>query len=134
MGGSVGAADERYAVRLRNRIQPTWPMAPTIWRTSRNRPTSPRPISFSLEDARAARDEALKLAFEAARRDAEVLASAAAGRLGRLAEMKTDRAAPSGFEETITVSAESSIPRTHITAPEVVVAAHVLASWEHEAP
>lgn len=89
-------------------------------------------IDFHLRDSRAARDEALRLAFQAAKRDAEVLASASGTRLGRLAEVNTGRSVQAAFEETITVSAEARVARTHITAPEVVISARVETTWELE--
>ncbi len=78
---------------------------------------------------RAARDRALELAFGQARRDAEVLARAAGGRLGALVELSTNpETFRGGSAKEITVTATA--PGVQMPAPEVTVRVTVAARWE----
>lgn len=91
-------------------------------------------IRFDVKDRRAARDKAIRTAFETARRDAEVLAQASGSSLGRLVQLSVGGNPRGAVAETITVSAESAGPRTTITAPEVVVAVTLSGQWELKGP
>jgi len=83
---------------------------------------------FTSSRQREARDRALELAYAQARRDAEVLARAAGGRLGPAVTLTTD---PSGFRggfaEEITVS--GAAPGLHVESPQVEVRMTVAGTW-----
>jgi uncharacterized protein YggE len=87
-------------------------------------------IRFDVKDRRAARDQAIRTAFETAKRDAEVLARASGSSLGRLVELTIGRQQPGTTAEAIVVSAEAAGARTTITAPEVVVTVLLSGRWE----
>ena len=89
-------------------------------------------IRFDVKDRRAARDQAIRAAFETARRDAEVLAQASKSSLGRLVRLSIGGPQPGYVAETITVSSEAAGPRTAIEAPEVVVKVTLSGQWELE--
>lgn len=84
---------------------------------------------FTSTREREARDRALELAYEQAARDAAVLARAAGGSLGPLAELTTNPSVFRGGEmrETITVFAEA--PGVTIENPEVTVRVTVAGKW-----
>ncbi len=86
-------------------------------------------IRFDVKDRRAARDQAIKTAFETARRDADVLAQASGSSLGRLVQLSIG-GPQLGVAEAIAVSAKAAGPRTTITAPEVVVTVTLSGRWE----
>jgi uncharacterized protein YggE len=88
-------------------------------------------IEFLPKDAAAARDRALDAAFQAAQRDAQVLARAAGARLARLVSVSTDRDV--GFAgETVMLRASAFGRGTQIPAPEVSISASVRAEWQLE--
>lgn len=89
--------------------------------------------SSEVEEARA---EALRLAFEAARRDAEALAEAAGGRLGALVEVSTTGGPAMERFAMEAVSLERPAARTPVgPVPQpVVVQQSVVASWRLETP
>ena len=62
-------------------------------------------IRFDVKDRRAARDQAIKTAFETAKRDAEVLAQASGSSLGRLVQLSIGGHPLGAVAEAITVSA-----------------------------
>lgn len=83
-------------------------------------------ISFLPKDPDEARAKALELAFGQARRDAEVLARASGGSLGRLLLLSTDRNF-GGLSESVSVTAVAV--GTEIPAPEVAISANVRTEW-----
>jgi uncharacterized protein YggE len=85
-------------------------------------------IEFLPKDAAAARDRALDAAFQAARRDAEVLARAAGARLGRIIAISTERDY-GGPTEMVMMRAAPGMG-TSIPAPEVSVTASVRVEWQ----
>jgi uncharacterized protein YggE len=91
-------------------------------------------IRFDVKDRRAARDQAIRTAFDTARRDAEVLAQAAGSSLGRLVQLSIGGPQLGALAEAVTVSAEAAGPRTAITAPEVVVRVTLSGRWELKSP
>ena len=91
-------------------------------------------IRFDVKDRRSARDQAIRAAFETARRDAEVLAQASGSSLGRLVQLSIGGHQVGALAEAITVSAEAAGPRTTVTAPEVVVTVTLSGRWELRSP
>ena len=91
-------------------------------------------IRFDIKDRRAARDQAIRAAFDTARRDAEVLAQASGSSLGRLVQLSIGGQQPGAVAEAITVFSEAAGPRTTITAPEVVVTVTLSGRWELRSP
>lgn len=93
-------------------------------------------VSFESGREEEARTEALGLAVEAARRDAEVLAAAAGGRLGALLELVAQ--GPPGIQrgelaafEMAQGGARSTVD---LTPRPVIVRAHVSGAWRLDAP
>lgn len=91
-------------------------------------------LQFRLENQRSARDSALTLAVAAARRDAEVLARAADGRLGHLLELGTgpDGVVGGGFslEQAPVASFRSQGAAVPVTPGAVTISVAVSAKWE----
>jgi len=83
-------------------------------------------IAFAIHDDREARDEALRMATEEARRDAAALAAAAGTQLGTLKEITTGSRTGGGSELYEMQVQRSAAP---IVPAEVVVRATVTASW-----
>lgn len=86
-------------------------------------------VEFLPEDRRAAEDEALRAAYAQARRDAEVLAAAAGGRLGRLVELSAQSGGVHHYGMMMEAKVASG-PATEIPVPGVSISANVTASWE----
>ena len=91
-------------------------------------------VRFDVKDRRSARDQAIRAAFDTARRDAEVLAQASESSLGRLVELSIGGHQLGAVAEAITVSSGAAGPRTTITAPEVVVTVTLSGRWELRSP
>lgn len=91
------------------------------------------PIQFLGPNMENARREALRIAVEEARRDAEVLANAAGGSLGRLLSLSSGAAPPQyreiEFQASSTMVTSSSVPTT-IAPSDLVVSAVASARWE----
>jgi uncharacterized protein YggE len=87
-------------------------------------------LQFGASDERGARDEALRRAVAEARHDAEVLAEAAGGRLGKLIEVSTTSSP--GFRQARTMEMASVGPSgPQITPSSITVSAQVNVSWEY---
>jgi uncharacterized protein YggE len=89
-------------------------------------------VRVQAENTDAARESAIRQAVEKARKDAEALARAAGGRLGRLLELKM---AP-GFRYPVVepMSEMAAAPRLSFTPRGVTVRATVTGKWEYLAP
>ena len=89
------------------------------------------PIQFSGPNMPDARRNALRMAVAEARREAEVLAEAAGGSLGKLLSLTSAPAQPIGrvYEDVMATAAASSFPTT-IRPNDVVVSAFASARWE----
>ncbi len=96
--------------------------------------TSVSDMEFYARNVSATRRQALTLAVEDARAEADTIARAAGGTLGELLGITTERAgpAPGGFED-IMVTAQrrtASAPEpTNVTPTDIVVSAQVNARW-----
>lgn len=90
-------------------------------------------IQFRASNQRAARDEAIALAVEAARRDAEALAAATGHRLGSLIELST---APNPFGRpppaTVIRARQSRLYSIQVEPRDVTVQVSVTARWSLE--
>lgn len=84
---------------------------------------------FTSSREREARDRALAVAYGAARRDAEVLARAAGGSLGPLAELTTNPAVFRGGEAFDEMAVTGKGPGVEIENPEVTVRVTVAGKW-----
>jgi uncharacterized protein YggE len=84
-------------------------------------------LHFGASDEREARDEALRKAVAEARRDAEIIASAAGGVVGSLIEVSTQASPirPARTMEYATVGARGP----QITPSGITVSAHVTVRW-----
>jgi uncharacterized protein YggE len=85
-------------------------------------------IQYEVASPRNARDEALRLAVESARRDAEVMAAAAGGKLGSLLELRTGQLqSRAGLVrlEALTVTSSPTI-----TPQDVVITVETAGMWE----
>lgn len=87
-------------------------------------------VSFGLSDPLAVRREALAAAVGNARRDAEAMAAAAGGSLGRLIELTTASPQQPSPEPMMRAMAAESAADTQIVAGEQTVHATVTGVWE----
>ncbi len=95
------------------------------------------PIQFSATDVRLPQEEVLREATIQARRQAEIIATASGGRLGRVLTLSTSADNVSrygGLSEIVTTATaiRSSGAGTEITAPSVVVTVTVYGRWRLE--
>jgi uncharacterized protein YggE len=89
-------------------------------------------LEFDVRDRRAARDEALRRAVRDARRDAEVLATAAGGTLGSLLELSTtDRFSMRGIalDQIVVTGVTGGVP---VVPLEVTVSVAVATRWRYQ--
>jgi uncharacterized protein YggE len=92
-------------------------------------------ITFSATDVTTARADALREATIRAREQAEIIATASGGRLGRVLSLSTeaDYSSRYGGLENIVVSGSiqgGDRPGTEITAPSVMVSVTVYGRWQ----
>lgn len=90
------------------------------------------PIRFSATDVRAAHADALREATLRAREQAEVIATAGGGRVGRVISLSTeaDYVDPyRGLGQIVVTGDSQGAPGTEITAPGVTVAVTVYGRW-----
>ncbi|MEI8297563.1 MAG: SIMPL domain-containing protein [Pseudomonadota bacterium] len=91
-------------------------------------------VDFSARNATTARRQALTLAMEDARSEADTIARAAGGLLGELVAVTTERSGvPAGELQEMVVTANrramaAPVP-TSVTPNDIVIAAHVNARW-----
>ena len=93
------------------------------------------PIRFSATDVRVARAEALREATLRAREQAEVIATAGGGRIGRVISLSTQadyRDRYSGLDGIVVTSASEAASATEVTAPSVSVAVTVYGRWRFD--
>jgi uncharacterized protein YggE len=90
------------------------------------------PIQFLGPDMPNARRDALKAAVAEAKRDAEAMAEASGGSLGRLLSMSTGIAQPMGYDQVMVraTGMASPPPPTTIRPGDIVVAATANGRWE----
>jgi hypothetical protein len=92
-------------------------------------------VLFTATQTDSARRVALTAAIANARRDAEAMARAAGGTLGRLLELSTEPAPPGVFGYRAAAGAATRLLTTEVAPREVRVNATVVARWEfHAAP
>jgi len=91
--------------------------------------TEIQPIQFMGPDMPGARAQALRAAVQDARRDAEILAEAAGGSLGKLLSISSGQT-QSTYYELVTVTAASAVSPTAIRPNDVTVSAFANARWE----
>ncbi|HSJ63912.1 MAG TPA: SIMPL domain-containing protein [Gemmatimonadaceae bacterium] len=92
-------------------------------------------VHFVATGSDSARRSVLEQAALAARRDAESLARATGGRLGRLLEMSTSPPFRGGLGDSLSsVHLQMGYVQTEIPPPEIAVYATVYARWEYQSP